>query len=66
MDRWTRYDQIPVDVRHRRPLAWLALDDDPLGWPAAEREHLVLVPPELGLASANAQGEFTRRMAEVF
>jgi hypothetical protein len=66
MAHWSRYDQIAADVDRRKPTAWLAVDDDPLGWPAAERHHLLLTPSELGLACVKAQAEFRFRMAEVF
>jgi hypothetical protein len=66
MPHWSRYDQILSDVSGRRPAAWLAVDDDPLGWPEIEQYSLVLTTPELGLACITTQAEFRRRLAEVF
>ena len=66
MPRWSRYDQILSDVNRRHPRRWLALDDDAVGWPAAERHRLVLTPPELGIGCATARIELAKRLSECF
>jgi hypothetical protein len=61
-----RYDTIALDVQRRKPSRWLALDDDAIGWPASERESLVLVPGTLGLACPIAQELLRSRLAARF
>jgi hypothetical protein len=65
-DRMRRYDTIALDVQRRKPSRWLALDDDAIGWPASERESLVLVPGTLGLACPIAQELLRSRLAARF
>ena len=65
-DRMRRYDAIALDVQRRKPARWLAVDDDALGWPASERDALVLVPPQLGLACPKAQAMLHSRLAARF
>lgn len=48
-DSMSRGQQIQEDVLHRRPSAWIALDDDDELWPAQSRDRLVTVDSELGL-----------------
>jgi hypothetical protein len=50
-----RYDAIALDVQSRRPLRWLAIDDNGLGWPVDQYDALVLTPPALGLACIETQ-----------
>jgi len=64
--RLRRYDAIALDVQRRKPTRWLAVDDDPLGWPETARDALVLVPTELGLACPTAQARLGTRLAARF
>ncbi|MGO4505257.1 HAD domain-containing protein [Dyella sp. 2YAF14] len=56
---WTheasRYDQIARDVACRKPVDWLALDDDVNDWPCEKRSHLVACDPLLGLSEPSAR-----------
>jgi hypothetical protein len=61
-----RYDAIALDVQRRKPARWLAVDDDALGWPQSERDALVLVPAQLGLACPKAQAMLHSRLAARF
>jgi hypothetical protein len=65
-DRMRRYDAIALDVQRRKPARWLAVDDDALGWPQSERDALVLVPAQLGLACPKAQAMLHSRLAARF
>lgn len=51
----SRGEQVLLDVQRRRPSAWLALDDDPVGWPKWSAQHLVLTDPYEGIAPAQVQ-----------
>jgi hypothetical protein len=64
--RLRRYDAIALDVQRRKPTRWLAVDDDSLGWPENQRDALVLVPSELGLACPKAQAVLRARLAARF
>jgi len=51
--RWasmSRYDTIALDVARRQPTRWLAMDDDPEGWPENQHAALALVDSTRGLA----------------
>jgi Swiss Army Knife RNA repair-like protein len=64
--RMRRYDTIALDVARRKPIRWLAVDDDALGWPTNESETLALVPAERGLACPDAQALLRSRLATRF
>ncbi len=64
--RMRRYDTIALDVARRKPVRWLAVDDDALGWPATESEALALVPGARGLACPDAQAILHSRLAARF
>jgi hypothetical protein len=55
--------QVCADVVRRRPIAWLALDDNGDGWPGWAREHLVLTDPVLGIASPQALAQLEAGLA---
>jgi hypothetical protein len=65
-DRLSRSDAIMLDVVKRKPARWLAVDDEWIGWPTAERENLVITPTDLGLGSVAAANELTRRLEQRF
>lgn len=51
----SRGEQVILDVQRRRPAAWLALDDDPVGWPKWAEPRLVLTDPYEGISAAEVQ-----------
>jgi hypothetical protein len=54
--------QVLDDVLRRQPGSWLALDDDPVGWPDDVRAHLVLTDPYEGISPAKVRAEVSRRL----
>jgi hypothetical protein len=59
----TRGEQVTQDVMRRRPSAWLAVDDNPIGWPRWANPHLLLTDPYEGISSPEMQMELRRRLA---
>lgn len=51
-----RGGQVTQDVLRRRPGAWLALDDDPGGWPAWSIQHLMLTDRYEGISPGKFAG----------
>lgn len=51
----SRGEQVLLDVQRRRPAAWFAVDDDPVGWPKWAEKHLVLTDPYEGISPAGVQ-----------
>lgn len=49
--------QVLGDVSRRQPSEWVALDDDPTGWPDGARDKLVLSDGLYGLGETRAQME---------
>lgn len=60
--RMTRWQQIARDVARRRPHAWVALDDDDLGWPEEQLHRLVKADEWLGLKDVGCR----TRLADAF
>lgn len=58
-----RGEQVTHDVLRRRPGAWLALDDDPNGWPEWSLPHFLLTDPYEGISPPEIQQELERRLA---
>jgi hypothetical protein len=54
-DNMSRGAQIYADVQRRRPMQWLALDNDDKFWPAHCRDHLVKTEDDVGLSDPNVQ-----------
>lgn len=54
--------QVLGDVSRRQPSAWVALDDDPTGWPDGARDKLVLTDGLHGLGEARAQMELKAKL----
>ena len=54
--------QVLGDVARRQPSAWVALDDDPTGWPIDARDRLVLTHGLHGLAEERAQLELKTKL----
>jgi len=49
--------QIWNDVRRRKPISWIAIDNDEEGWPAHCRDNLVLTQDRLGLSETKVQNQ---------
>jgi hypothetical protein len=64
-DHLTRGEQVATDVERRRPSRWLALDDDPIGWPDWSIPHLLLTDPYEGISTPELQVELRRRLLQL-
>jgi hypothetical protein len=58
----SRGEQVCTDVLRRRPGSWLALDDDPLGWPKWADRNVLLTDPYEGISPPHLQEELRRRL----
>jgi hypothetical protein len=58
-----RGEQVTNDVLRRRPSGWLAIDDDPIGWPRWAMPHFLLTDPYEGISPPHLQEELRRRLA---
>lgn len=61
----SRGEQVLLDVQRRRPSAWLALDDDRIGWPKWAEKHVVLTDPSEGISPQEVQSEVRARLRAV-
>lgn len=61
-DNQSRGAQIFSDVRRRRPVAWLAIDNDDEAWPAHCRDHLIKTDDRLGLSDPEVQAAIQERL----
>ena len=59
----SRGAQVTEDVLRRRPGSWLALDDDPEGWPEWATAHYLQTDPWEGISPPQLQAELRRRLA---
>lgn len=74
VDPWTLADfrqmsrgmQIWADVQRRMPRQWLALDDDPVGWPDWARDNLVECDGSAGLSSERVRRELQAKLNRCF
>jgi hypothetical protein len=66
-DFWTKPkgQQVAEDVERRAPCAWLALDDDQIGWPAWSMPHVIFTDPYEGISPPEAQDAIRRQLAAV-
>jgi len=60
-----RGEQIYADVKRRQPTAWLAVDNDDVGWPSHCRSNLIKTDDELGLSDPNIQVEIRTRLTKL-
>lgn len=60
-----RGEQVAADAQRRRPARWLALDDDPIGWPDPALPHLLLTDPYEGISLPEVQVELRRRLVQL-
>lgn len=58
-----RGEQVVRDVLRRAPGSWLAVDDNPEGWPAWALPHLVLTDPHEGISPPHLQEKLRRNLA---
>lgn len=58
----SRAEQILADVARRRPLHWLALDDDTANWPAQHLANLVACEGNTGISSMRVQLELAQKL----
>ncbi|MBN3762329.1 HAD domain-containing protein [Burkholderia sp. Ac-20365] len=61
--RLPRSLQILTDVHRRRPMAWLALDDDDEEWPAWCRSRLIHTHPVLGIGDVVALTKLRNKLS---
>jgi hypothetical protein len=59
----SRGAQVTEDVLRRRPGSWLALDDDPEGWPDWAAPHFLQTDPYEGISPPQFQDELRPRLA---
>jgi hypothetical protein len=60
-----RGEQVHNDVRRRRPLAWIALDDDAEGWPSEHLGRFIQTHPYEGLSEPAVQYEFKQKLVKM-
>ena len=58
--------QVWGDVQRRHPLAWLALDDDCLGWPLWALENYVRTDDSLGIAHPKVETLIRQKLQTFF
>lgn len=58
----SRGEQVSADVLRRRPGSWLALDDDPVGWPEWSKPHVLLTDPYEGISPPHLLADLRRRI----
>jgi hypothetical protein len=58
--------QVWSDVQRRHPSAWLALDDDDVGWPAWCRDQLIKTDGTYGISSPAVLEELRAKFAHTF
>lgn len=58
--------QVWADVQRRRPHQWLALDDDPVGWPDWAQENLIECHGAKGLSSEEVRCELHAKLTRCF
>lgn len=58
-----RGQQVYEDVLRRRPRAWLALDDNTLGWPEEHMQKFIRTDPYEGISAPEVLAELTNKLA---
>ncbi|WP_284426792.1 HAD domain-containing protein [Acidovorax sp. SUPP1855] len=61
--RTPRWLQIWGDVKRRKPVHWLALDDDVSDWPREHLKNLVACDGNTGLSCVSVQAELREKLA---
>lgn len=62
-DTMSRGAQVFADVQRRRPFAWVAIDNDDVGWPDHCRDNLIKTQDHLGLSDPDIQEAIQSRLA---
>lgn len=57
--------QIWNDVLRRNPTAWIAIDNDPKGWPPHCRDRLILTQDRLGLSEEKVQTQIASALSSM-
>ena len=65
-EHMSRAQQILADVYRRRPVAWLAIDDDCEEWPEDKLSQLVASDPVLGCSAPAVHRELEMKLAALF
>lgn len=58
----SRGEQVVLDVQRRKPSAWLALDDDRIGWPAWAQGQVVFTDPYEGISIPELQSSIRAKL----
>jgi hypothetical protein len=58
-------EQVALDVERRRPAAWLALDDDMVGWPKWAEARVVFTDPYEGISPPEIQQALKTRLEQL-
>lgn len=59
----SRGEQVVLDAQRRRPSAWLALDDDQVGWPKWAEKHVLFTDPYEGISLPEVLGAARAKVA---
>jgi hypothetical protein len=59
----SRGEQVILDVQRRQPSAWLALDDDRIGWPPWAEKYVVFTDPCEGISKPGVHAYARERLA---
>lgn len=62
----SRGEQVVLDVQRRRPAKWLALDDDPIGWPKWTEPHVVFTDPYEGISPPEVQEQIRSKVLQLY
>jgi hypothetical protein len=58
-------EQVALDVERRRPSAWLALDDDMVGWPKWAEARVVFTDPYEGISPSEIQEALRKKLEQL-
>lgn len=61
----TRFEQIQTYVERHRLDAWIAIDDNDIGWPDDQRHHLVYTDEWKGLGDAEPQAKLAEWLEDM-
>jgi hypothetical protein len=62
---WPKGAQVAQYVERRRPVAWFAIDDDQVGWPAWALPHVVFSDPYEGISPLEVQDAIRAQLQRV-
>lgn len=61
----SRGEQVALDVQRRKPFAWMALDDDVIGWPKWAQNCLVATEPYEGISPPGVQASIRTKLSQL-